>query len=78
MDFIEGLPISKGKYVIMVVMNRLSKYAHFMGLKYPFTTVVVAQAYLDNVSKLYGLPNAIVSDRDLIVLNSFWQELFSL
>ena len=62
MDFIEGLPLSKGKHVIMVIVDRLSKYAHFVGLKHPFTAAIIAQAYLDNVFKLHGLLNTIVND----------------
>lgn len=78
MDFVEGLPNSQGKTVIFVVVDMLSKYAHFMALSHPYTTLEVAQAFMDTVFKLHGMPKSIVSDRDLVFTSGFWQELFKL
>ncbi|GJU82321.1 retrotransposable element Tf2 [Tanacetum coccineum] len=78
MDFIMGLPKSQGKSVIFVVVDRLSKYSHFMAMSHPYATSSVAQALLDSVYKLHGLPNSIVSDRDSVFLSHFWQSLFKI
>ncbi|GJR78796.1 retrotransposable element Tf2 [Tanacetum coccineum] len=47
-----------------LVVDRLSKYAHFIALAHPYTAASVAQVFLDNIYRLHGLPNTIVSDRD--------------
>jgi hypothetical protein len=78
MDFITGLPKSGNKSVIMVVVDRLSKYAHFCALHHPFTASTVAQIFMDQVFKLHGMPHSIVSNRDPTFTSNFWQELFKL
>ncbi|CAH9147995.1 unnamed protein product [Cuscuta epithymum] len=76
-DFIEGLPTSYGRNVIFVVVDKLSKYAHFMTLKHPFTAIEIDRSYLDHVFKLHGWPSTIVSDIGLVFLSTFWKALFS-
>jgi hypothetical protein len=78
MDFIEGLPLSLGKDAILVVVDRLTKYAHFLALSHPFTAAQIAKVFFDNIHKLHGIPATIISDRDKIFTSNFWQSLFKL
>lgn len=78
MDFIEGLPKSQGKDVIFVVVDKLTKSAHFMALALPFTALEVANKFWKRVHTLHGSPETIVSDRDKKFLSNFWQALFKL
>ena len=77
-DFITGLPKLGNKSVIMVVVDRLSKYAHFCALQHPFTTSTVAQIFMDQVFKIHGMLHSIISDHDPTFKINFWQELFKL
>jgi hypothetical protein len=64
MDFIFVLLKSGNKSFIMVVVDQLSKYAHFCALQHSFIASKVAQMFLDNIFKLHGMPHSIVYDRD--------------
>ena len=59
-------------------MDRLTKYAHFLPVKHPYTAATIAQLFMDHVVKLHGLPASIVSDRDTIFVSHFWRKLFKL
>ncbi|XP_060178356.1 uncharacterized protein LOC132608338 [Lycium barbarum] len=78
MDFIDGLPKSKGKTVIWVVVDRLTKYAHFVGLSHPYSASEIAKLFMENIYKLHGMPEDIISDRDPVFTSKLWQELFSI
>lgn len=75
-DFIEGLPKSGHKYVILVVIDRLTKYGHFLSLKHPYTPQDIDDLFLKEIYRLHGLPKTIVTDRDAIFTSQFWQKLF--
>ncbi|RVW76696.1 Transposon Tf2-8 polyprotein [Vitis vinifera] len=62
LDFIDGLPSSQGKDSIMVVVDRLSKYAHFIALSHPFSAKMIAEKFVENIIKLHGMPKSIISD----------------
>ncbi|MCI17844.1 hypothetical protein A2U01_0038995 [Trifolium medium] len=78
MDFITGLPNSFGFSVIMVVIDRLTKYSHFVAQKTDYSSKTVAEAFMSNIVKLHGIPKSIVSDRDKVFTSAFWQNLFKL
>jgi hypothetical protein len=78
MDFIEGLPTSNLFNYILVVVDKFSKYAHFIKLKHPFSALQIAKIYMEHVYRLHGMPQAIVSDQDKIFTSHLWRELFTL
>jgi hypothetical protein len=73
MDFITGLSKSKGKSVIMVISDRLTKYAHFCALSHPFKSSTFSTAFMETVQNLHGSANIIVSGRDPIFTRHFWK-----
>ena len=78
MDFIEGLPKVHDKSVILTIVDRFSKYSHFIALSHPYTATSVARAFFEGVVRLHGFPQSIVSDRDPVFTGNVWRELFKL
>ena len=72
MNFITSLPKTEGNIFFMVVVDKLTKYAHFCALSHPFKAITIAIAFMETIKKLYGNPNIIVSNRDPIFTGIFW------
>jgi hypothetical protein len=77
MDFIEALPKVHGKSVILTVVDRFSKLAHFIPLSHPYTASSVAWAFFSEVVRPHGIPESIVSDRDPVFTGNIWKDLFN-
>ncbi|KAH0781471.1 hypothetical protein KY290_001069 [Solanum tuberosum] len=78
LDFIIGLPPSNPFDTILVVVDRFSKYNHFLALTHPFTAKTVVGVFYKEIVRLHGLSRSILSDRDVVFTSAFWQELFCL
>lgn len=70
-DFIEGMSTSNHENFILVVVNRFSKYAHFIALYHPFTAQEVVTIYFSQMHKLHGLPESIINDKDSLFFSHF-------
>lgn len=64
--------------MIFVVVDRLTKYVHFVPIFHPYTTAKIATLYVHCVFKLNGMRVSIVNDRDAIFTSLFWSEFFRL
>ncbi|KAH9791984.1 hypothetical protein KPL71_003946 [Citrus sinensis] len=78
MDFITGLPVSRGFSVILVVVDHLTKSTYFGSLPTQFIAVKTADLFVDMVIKIHGFPTSIISDCDPVFLSNFWKKLFEL
>ena len=72
----KGFPKSQGFEVILVVVDWLTKYAHFVPVSHPYTAAMIASLYMSHIFKLHGMPASIVSDKDATFTSLFWFELF--
>jgi hypothetical protein len=76
MDFIVGLPrTAKGFDSIWVIIDRLTKIAHFLPVKTSYPVLTYAQIYIARILSLHGIPKTIVSDRGPQFVSKFWEEL---
>jgi hypothetical protein len=78
MDFIEGLPNVHGKSIIFIVIDRSSKYTHFIALSHSYLATSIAHAFFNGIVHLHGFPTTIVSDHDSVFTSNLWRDLFKL
>ena len=75
LDFVEALLRVRGKSVILTVVDRFSKYCHFIPLGHPYSAESVAQTFFTDIVRLHGVPQSMVSDPDPVFTSTFWREL---
>ena len=79
MDFITGLPKTPiGHDAIWVIMDRLTKVAHFIPVHVTYGGAKLAELYLTHIVRLHGVPKVIVSDRGTQFTSRFWKNLHEL
>ena len=77
MDFVSGLPCTSSGYdAIWVIVDRLTKIAHFLPIKKTYSTNRLVRLYVNRIVCLHGVPVSIVSDRGATFTSVFWQELY--
>src|SRR3954465_13499095 len=76
MDFITGLPRTRSGYdSIWVVVDRLTKVAHFIPVKTTYNSAKIAKIYMSRIVCLHGVPSKVVSDRGTQFSSKFWRQL---
>jgi len=76
MDFIVGLPNTSQKHdSIWVIIDRLTKTAHFLPVHTTYNAKKYANIYLDKIVRLHGIPKTIISDRGAQFIARFCKQL---
>jgi len=77
LDFITGLPKNaKENDSIMVVVDKLSKAAHFIPIKSTFKAVNIVEFFMKEIFRIHGIPKMVISNRDAKFTGNFWKALF--
>ena len=76
MDFVVGLPVTGRKhYSVWVVVDRLTKSAHFLPVRTDYSLDKLAELYIKEIVRLHGIPVSIISDQDPRFTSRFWEKL---
>ena len=76
MDFVTGFPRTlRGNNLILVIVDRLTKSAHFLLMKVNFSMDRLASLYVKEIVRMHGVPVSIVSDKDPRFTSRFWHSL---
>ena len=76
MDFISSLPRTiSGNDVVWVIVDHLTKSAHFLAIRVVFSLEKLAKLYIKEIVRLHGVLMTIVSDRDTRFVSKFWKAL---
>jgi hypothetical protein len=76
MDFIVGLPLmARKKDSIWVIVDRLTKTAHFIAVHTTYSVQQYAELYMDHIVRLHGIPKTIIPDRGTQFVARFWEQL---
>jgi hypothetical protein len=78
MDFITSLPLSSSFDTILVVVDRLTKMAHFAPYKKTITGEQMARLFLDNIYRYHGLSDDIILDQGPQFVSKFWRSFFQI
>jgi hypothetical protein len=76
MNFIVGLPRTQRGYdSIWVIVDRLTKVAHFLQVRTTYSSARLAELYMERKVSLHGVPKKIVSDRGTQFISHYWQKI---
>jgi hypothetical protein len=74
MDFVVGLPLTSHRHnVILVIVDKLTKSAHFILVRDTYDVTYVARVFVSKVIHLHEIPKKIISDRDSRFTSRFWK-----
>lgn len=78
MNFITSMPTSQGFTTLLVVVDMLTKYAHFGTLPTSFKAMKVFALFINTVVRLHGFLKTIISNRDSVFFSTFWRHLLTI